>query len=307
MPASPSPAHDASTTYAVTGATGHLGRLVVQDLLHRGVAGARIVALARDPAKAADLAARGVQVRRADYEDGASVREALRGVDRLLLVSASEVGKRAAQHQNVLEAAQKAGVRRIAYTSILHADRSETILAGEHRATEAAIRASGIPFTFLRNGWYIENYTGGLGPALQYGVIMGCAGDGQVSAAARAEFAQAAAAILTGTGHEGRVYELGGDEPFRMQQLAQWVSEASGRKVQYQDMPEEAYRQALLGFGLPEPLARALADADRALSRGELMTSSGDLRKLLGRPPASPKELVQAAVRALPTANATTA
>ncbi|HET6398917.1 MAG TPA: SDR family oxidoreductase [Candidatus Thermoplasmatota archaeon] len=292
------PASQSTSTLAVTGATGHLGRLLVQDLLRRGVPAGRIVALARDPAKGGDLSAKGVQVRRADYEDGASLRDALRGVDRLLLVSATDVGQRARQHRNVLEAAQAAGVRHLAYTSILHADRAQTILAGEHRETEQAIRASGVPFTFLRNGWYLENYTGNLGPALQYGVLMGCADGGKVSAAMRAEFAEAAANVLSSPGHEGRVYELGGDEPFTMAELAAWVAEASGKPVQYQDMPEDAYRQALAGFGLPEPLARALADADRGLARGELVTSSGDLRKLLGRAPASPRHAVQAAVRA---------
>lgn len=280
---------------AVTGATGHLGRLVIDNLLERGVAPRQIVAIARTLEKAADLAGRGVQVRQADYARPETLGPALQGVEKLLLVSANEVGKRAAQHRNVVNAAREAGVRLLAYTSILKADTSGMQLAAEHLATEEAIRTSGIPFVLLRNGWYLENYTGNLGPALEHGALLGSADEGRVSAAARADFAAAAAEVLTGTGHENRTYELGGDA-FTLSELAATISEASGRPVEYRNLPEEAYAEVLAGFGLPEPFARVLADSDRGLARGELFTDSGDLQRLIGRPATSARDAVAAAL-----------
>lgn len=282
---------------AVTGATGHLGRLIVEALLSRGVAPNEIVALARRPEKARDLADRGVAVRQADYDQPDTLTTALAGVARLVLVSASEVGKRAAQHRNVLEAARSAGVELIVYTSILKADAGEMQLASEHAETEKMIRASGIPFVFLRNSWYVENYTGNLAPALEHGALLGSAEDGRVSAATRADYAEAAAAVVTGNGHEGKVYELGGDEAFTMRELAEEVSRRSGRAVEYRNLPEDDYAKALVGAGLPEPYARVLADSDRAIARAALYTDSGDLRRLIGRPTSSWREAVAAAVK----------
>ena len=279
---------------AVTGATGHLGRLTVLDLVRRGIAPDHIVALARTPEKAADL---GVRVRRADYTEPETLPAALEGVDKLLLVSSSEVGRRLDHHRNVIEAAGDAGVRVVAYTSILKADVGGTILAAEHRATEELIRDSGIPFTFLRNGWYLENYTENLASALEHGVILGSAGDGRVSGAARADFAAAAAQVLAGTGHEGRTYELGGDEAFTLAELAEEVSRQSGRPVAYRNVPESDYADALLGWGLPEPVARMLADSDRGIARGELYTDSDALHRLIGRPATPLSDAVRAAVR----------
>jgi NAD(P)H dehydrogenase (quinone) len=283
---------------AVTGATGHLGRLVVENLLERGVEPGQVVALVRRPEKAGDLAALGVQVRHADYSRPETLGPALQGVEKLLLVSSSEVGKRAEQHRNVVEAARSAGVKLLAYTSILKADTSAMRLAAEHKASEEGIRASDIPFVFLRNGWYLENYTGNLAPALEHGALVGSAEEGRVSAATRADFAAAAATVLTGTGHENRVYELGGDESFTLAELAGIIAEASGRPVEYRDLPEEAYVGVLAGLGLPEPFARVLADSDRGIARGELFTDSGDLRSLIGRSPTTPRAAVTAAVRA---------
>lgn len=282
----------------VTGATGHLGRLVVEDLLERGVAPEGIVALARSAEKAADLAQRGVQVRQADYTQPATLVPALSGVEELLLVSSSEVGQRAAQHRNVIEAARQAGVRLLAYTSILKADSSSMELAREHRETEETIRASGIPFVFLRNSWYLENYTEHLTPVLEHGALLGSADGGRVSAATRADYAAAAAEVLTGTGHEGKVYELGGDQSFSLSELAAEISRQSGRSVEYRDLPEAAHAEALIGAGLPEPYARVLADSDQGLARGELYTQSGDLRRLIGRPTTAPAEAVAAALQA---------
>lgn len=282
---------------AVTGATGHLGRLVIEAMLERGVAASEIVALARTPEKARDLAERGVAVRQADYNQPDTLSTALKGVDKLVLVSASEVGKRAGQHRNVLNAARSAGVELIVYTSILKAESGGMQLATEHTQTEEMIRTSGIPFVFLRNGWYVENYTENLAPALEHGALLGSAEDGRVSAATRADYAEAAAAAVTGSGHEGRVYELGGDEAFTMSEMAEEVSRQSGRPVEYRNLPEDAYAEALVGAGLPEPYARVLADSDRAIARGALHTESGDLRRLIGRPTSSWREVVASAVK----------
>lgn len=282
---------------AVTGATGHLGRLIVENLLERGVAAGRTVALARSPEKAAGLAAHGVQVRPADYTQPATLVPALQGVETLVFVSGSEAGQRIPQHRNVVDAARQAGVRLIAYTSILKADTSGMQLAAEHKATEEMIRASGIPFVFLRNSWYLENYAGTLPSALEHGALLGSADDGRLSAATRADFAAAAAAVATGEGHENRIYELGGDESFTLAELAAIIAEVSGRPVEYRNLPEDAYAGALVSVGLPEQFARILADSDRGIARGELFTDSGDLRRLIGRPTTSPRDFVAGALR----------
>jgi NAD(P)H dehydrogenase (quinone) len=267
----------------VTAATGHLGRLVVEHLLDRGVPAAEIVAAVRNPAKAADLATRGVQVREADYSRPETLGAALAGTDKLLLISSSEVGRRVAQHQNVIDAAVAAGVGLIAYTSILQVETSDAPLVPEHKATEELIRASGLPFVFLRNGWYLENYTENLAPALAQGAFAGSAGDGKISAATRSDFAAAAAAVLTGDDHAGKAYELGGDA-FTMSELAAEVAAQTGKPIGYQDLPAEQYTQILVGAGLPEAFAQVLAGSDVAITRGELFTTSTDLPDLIGRP-----------------------
>jgi NAD(P)H dehydrogenase (quinone) len=280
----------------VTGATGHLGRLAVESLLDRGVPAAEIVATGRRVEKLADLADRGVVVRPADYDDPDSLRAAFAGAEKLLLVSGSEVGQRVAQHANVIAAAQDSGVELIAYTSILKADTSSLLLAQEHRATEQALAASGIPYVLLRNSWYLENYTAQLPVYLEHG-IAGAAGSGRVSAATRADYAEAAAAVLTGEGHEGAVYELGGPA-FSMDELAEAVSAATGRTVSYTDLPVEQFTAVLVGAGLPEPVAAVFADGDRGLAQGELLTDGSDLEKLIGRAPTALSGALAAAVRA---------
>lgn len=279
----------------VTGATGHLGRLVVESLLERGVPATEIIATGRRVENLADLAERGVVVRPADYADPASLRAAFAGAEKLLLVSGSEVGQREAQHRNAIAAAKEAGVGLIAYTSILRADTSSLLLAAEHLATEQALAASGIPHVLLRNSWYIENYTAQLPVYLEHG-IAGAAGGGRVSAATRADYAEAAAAVLTGEGHAGAVYELGG-RPFGMVDLAEAVSAVAGRPVPYVDLPVEQYTAVLVGAGLPEPVAAVFADGDRGVAEGELLTDSGDLEKLIGRAPTSLTEALPAAAR----------
>jgi NAD(P)H dehydrogenase (quinone) len=268
----------------VTGATGQLGRLVVEALLDRGVPAAGIVAAGRNVEKLDDLAARGVQVRQIDFTEPATLAEAFAGAEKVLLVSSSEVGQRAAQHRNAIAAAREAGVGLLAYTSIAKADTTSMLLAAEHRETEEAVRESGIPFVFLRNGWYLENYTAQLPVTLEHGAVLGSGGDGKVSAATRADFAAAAAEVLVGDGHAGQVYELGGDEAFTLPELAAEVSRQSGTEVVYRDLPVDDYKQVLVGVGLPEPAAAVLADSDLGIARGELFVDSGDLSRLIGRP-----------------------
>ena len=280
----------------VTGATGHLGRLTVEALLARGVPADQIVATGRRTEVLADLADRGVTVRRADYSDPDSLRTAFAGAEKLLLVSGSEIGQRLPQHRNAVTAAKDAGVRLIAYTSLTRADTSSLPIAGEHSATEQALDESGIPHVVLRNGWYTENYTGQLATYLQHGIV-GSAGSGRVSAATRADYAEAAAAVLTEDGHEGAVYELGG-EAFTMTELAAAVTAATGQHVAYTDVPVEEYAEALVGAGLPEPVAAAYADMDRAIADGALLVEGNDLEKLIGRAPTPLSEAVDAAVAA---------
>jgi NAD(P)H dehydrogenase (quinone) len=267
-------------TIAVTGATGQLGRLVVSRLEGKVPVG-EIIALVRSPEKAADL---GVAAREADYDRPETLGPALAGVDTLMLISASEVGKRAAQHHNVIEAAKVAGVRRIVYTSLLHADTSPLDLAEEHLAAEAELKASGIPFTILRNGWYTENYTGSIPGALAGGAFLGSAGEGKISSATRTDYAEAAVAALTGAGHEGKTYELAGDESWTLSDLAAEISRQSGQTIPYRYLPEAEYAAALKGFGLPEGLAQAIAGWDAAVSEGALFDDSRQLSKLIGRP-----------------------
>ena len=279
----------------VTGATGKLGRHAIDMLLER-VPAARVIAGVRDPAKAKDLAARGVQVRHLDYEQPATIDSALRGVEKLLLVSSSEVGKRASQHLAVIEAAKKAGVKLIVYTSILHGERSGLGLAPEHVATEQALRASGVPSALLRNGWYIENYSENLGGALQSGVMLGSAGGGKIAPAARVDLAEAAAVVLTTPGHEGKTYELAGDRAYTLPEIAAEVARASGKPVVYQDLPQAEFQATLEKFGVPGPFAALLADSDVGIARGDLDDSSGDLRRLIGHPTRPLADLVKVAV-----------
>lgn len=266
------------TTIAVTGSTGHLGRLVIAGLRQR-VPGGSIVALARSPARAADL---GVEVRAFDY-DAPDV-AALAGVERLVLISGSEMGQRARQHQAVIEAAKAAGVKEIIYTSLLHADRSPISLADEHRATEAALAAAGIPHVILRNGWYVENYLGSVSAAVAHGAMIGSAREGRISAAPRADYAEAAAVVASEDGHAGKVYELAADEAFTLADLAAEVGRQAGKPVVYRDLSTADYAAALEGFGLPAPVASAIAGWDAAAADGALFDDGRVLSRLIGRP-----------------------
>jgi NAD(P)H dehydrogenase (quinone) len=287
-------------TIVITGATGQLGRLVVEALLDSGIPAEQIVAAGRNTGRIADLSERGVQVRSVDYSQPDSLRQAFAGADKVLLVSGSEVGQRVDQHRNVIEAAKEAGVGLIAYTSIANADTTAMQLAAEHIATEEILRGSGVPFTLLRNGWYLENYTGQLPAQVQHGAVLGSAGDGRVSAAARGDYAAAAAAVLLRDDQAGKVYELGGDDAFTLSELAGEVSAASGQSVTYKNLPAEEYAQVLVGAGLPEPYAAILADSDLGIARGDLLVTSGDLSTLLGRPTTPLREAVRSAAESLP-------
>ena len=280
----------------VTGATGQLGRHVIEALLERGVPAQDLVATGRAVEKLADFAGRDVTVKAVDYADSASVVEALKGATRVLLISGSEVGQRVEQHRTVIEAAKAEGVELLAYTSIANADTTGMLLAGEHQATEALLRESGVPFALLRNGWYLENYTEQLPGTLAQGAIAGSAGDGKVSGATRQDYAQAAAAVLVAEGQAGKVYELGGDEPFSMAELAAEISAATGREISYNNMPGADYAGLLTQVGVPEAFAEILADSDLGIARGDLLVSSGDLRRLIGRPTTSLTEAVRSAV-----------
>jgi NAD(P)H dehydrogenase (quinone) len=269
----------------ITGATGELGRLTVEALLRRGVPAPDIIATGRNTAGIKNLADRGVTVRRADFADPDSLAAAFAGADKLLLISASiPVDERVANHRRAIDAALAAGVSLVAYTSMSYADTATTILAATHRATEEYLRERGVPSVMLRNSWYLENYTAQLPLVLRNGTVVGAAGQGRVSAAARADYAEAAAAVLTTEGHAGAVYELGGDEAFTLAELATVISAAAGKQITYTDLPAPKLAQVLTGAGLPAEVADSVADADLGLSRGELFTSSGDLRRLIGRP-----------------------
>lgn len=279
----------------VTGATGQLGQHVIEALLERGVPATGIVAAGRSVEKLADFAARGVNVKAMDYADAASVAAALKGATRVLLISGSEVGQRVDQHRTVIEAARAEGVELLAYTSIANADTTGMLLAGEHKATEALLRESGIPFVLLRNGWYLENYTEQLPGTLAQGAVAGSAGDGKVSGAARVDYAHAAAAVLVAEDQAGKVYELGGDEAFSMADLAAEISSATGKSITYNDLPAKDYAGLLTSVGVPEAFAEVLADSDLGIARGDLLVSTGDLRRLIGRPTTSLAQAVRTA------------
>lgn len=267
----------------VTGSTGKLGTLVIEKLKAKTAAG-ELVALVRSPQKAAGL---GVAVREFDYTKAADHAGALQGIDYLLLISSNDIGQRAAQHAKVIEAAKKSDIKWIVYTSLLHAGTSTLSLAGEHLATEEMLKESGIPYTVLRNGWYTENHTGSLQGTLAAGALLGSAGDGKFCSATREDFAEAAVAVLTGNGHQGKIYELAGDTAYTMAELAAEISKQTGKQIPYVNLPEAEYAEKLKSFGVPEGFAHAIAGWDVSASRGDLFDNQHQLSNLIGRPTTS--------------------
>ncbi|SEL65862.1 SDR family oxidoreductase [Parapedobacter koreensis] len=263
----------------ITGATGQLGRLVVEQLKARTATD--LVALVRSPEKAADL---GIEARAFDYNEPASLVDALQGVEHLLLISSNEIGQRKTQHEHVIQAAQQTGVTWIVYTSVLRADTSTLSLAAEHLATEEALKTSGIPYTILRNGWYTENYAGSIAGAIANGSFIGSAGVGKIASATRADYAEAAAVVLTSEDHQGNVYELAGDEAYTLADLAAEVSRQTGKDIHYNNLPEGEYVEALKSLGLPGGLAHAIAGWDVSTANGDLFDDSHTLSRLINRP-----------------------
>ena len=283
-------------TIVVTGATGQLGGLVVEALLRRGVAATDIIATGRNIEAIKGFADRGVTVRHADFADVASLRQAFAGAEKLVLVSTTLPSERIGNHQRAVDAAVDAGVSLIAYTSQINADSATTILGKMHLETEDYLRKSGVPVVFLRNGMYLENYTSALSAFIQNKAIFGAAGQGRLHAASRADYAEAAAVVVTSDGHAGAAYELGGDAAFSLAELAAAVSAATGEEIVYRDLPVTALAEAYLGMGLPAEVAEAIADLDVGINRGEWLTESGDLRTLIGRPTTTLSEAIAAAV-----------
>lgn len=284
--------------YAITGATGQLGRLVINELLNKLPAD-QIVAAARKPDELNDLTENGVKVREADYDRPDTLAAAFEGAEKLLLISSSEIGKRTPQHRAVIDAAKAAGVKLIVYTSVLHADTSPMILSPEHRETEAALAESGVPYVLLRNGWYSENHLIGLRAALEHGTVLGAAKDGRISSASRSDYAAAAVVVLTAEEDQaGKVYELAGDDAWTLRDLAAEIARSANKPVIYSDMPEEAYASILKQAGLPAPLAELFADADIGASKGALFDDGRTLSQLIGRPTTSLHQSVSAALEA---------
>lgn len=281
---------------AITAATGQLGQLVVEQLLTR-VSASSVVAVVRNPAKAAPLAARGVIVRAASYDDPAALERAFAGVEKVLLISGSDLGRRVEQHRNVIAAAQRAGARLVVYTSVLRAHASPLTLAADHFATEQTLRQSGVPFVILRNGWYHENYTAGLPAALQHGALVGSAGQGRISSAARADYATAAAIALTGGAPVNEIYELAGDTSYTLAEFAAEVSRQSHQSVPYVNLSEADYAGVLEKAELPRPFAEMIASGDAGVAQGAVFDDQKTLSRLIGRPTTPVADAIRAALR----------
>jgi len=279
----------------VTGATGQLGQLVIEHLLKR-VPASEIAAAVRNPDKAGALAARGITVREADYDRPETLARSFAAGDKVLLISSSEIGRRLPQHQAVIDAARRTNVGLLAYTSLLHADTSPLPLAAEHKATEAALQASGLPVTILRNGWYTENYLAGIDAILAHGAVLGCAGDGRIASAARNDYAEAAAVVMSGSGHAGKTYELAGDQAYTLADLAAEIAAQAGQPIAFHNLPQAEYRGILINAGLPEGLADLLAESDTGAAQGGLFDDSRQLGKLIGRPTTSLADSVRSAL-----------
>lgn len=278
---------------AITGATGQLGHIIISKLIEK-LGATQLVALVRNTAKAADL---GVEARTFDYNKPETLVPALQNIDKLILVSGSEVGQRAQQHANVIEAAKKAGVKHIIYTSLLHADTSSLSLAAEHVFTENSIKSAGIPYTILRNSWYNENYYGSITGAVAGGALIGSAGDGKITSAARKDYADAAVKVLTTENQEGKTYELAGDVFYTLTDLAAEISKQTGKDIPYKNLPASDYVEILKSFGIPEGMAQAIAGWDVSTSKNDLFDDGKQLSQLIGHATTPLSEMVAEALK----------
>lgn len=277
---------------AITGASGKLGELILEELLNENIAANKIVAIARSPQKLDNFKKKGITVRYGNYDEPESLDLALKGVSKLLLISSSEIGKRIPQHKVVIDSAKKNNIELIAYTSILKADKSPLFLAQEHLETENMIKESGLPYVFLRNGWYTENYTDNVSAALEMGTLFGCAKDGRFSTAPRKDYASAAAKIISGSSHEGKVYELAGDESFTLSEFALILSKFFNKSIDFKNLDEKSYAQALVEAGLPQEFAKVLANSEAKAADGWLFDEGKKLSTLLGRQTTSIQEML---------------
>ena len=280
---------------AITGATGQLGNLVIEQLLQL-TAAQNIVALVRKIDKAEHFKVQGIEPREFDYDRPETLVPALSGIDKLLLISANEIGRRTPQHQAVINTAKVAGVPYLAYTSLLRADTSPLGLAQEHRETEKLIQDSGITYTFLRNNWYSENYLAGVAHTIEIGTLFGAAQDGRISSASRIDYAEAAAKVLTSTGHENKTYELAGSESFSLSDLATFIGQAVNKDIIYQNLSAEEYTQGLTQAGLPAGLVDVIVDADIQTIQGAMYSDSKDLEQLIGHKTTSIQDAIKAAL-----------
>ena len=280
---------------AITGATGQLGNLVIEQLLQL-TAAQNIVALVRNVDKAKHFKVQGIEPRKFDYDRPETLVPALSGIDKLLLISANEIGRRTPQHQAVIDAAKVAGVPYLAYTSLLRADTSPLGLAQEHRETEKLIQDSGITYTFLRNNWYSENYLAGVAHTIEIGTLFGAAQDGRISSASRIDYAEAAAKVLTSTSHENKTYELAGSESFSLSDLATFIGQAVNKDIIYQNLSAEEYTQGLTQAGLPAGLVDVIVDADIQTIQGAMYSDSKDLEQLIGHKTTSIQDAIKAAL-----------
>ncbi|WP_041542859.1 NmrA family NAD(P)-binding protein [Catenulispora acidiphila] len=280
--------------YVVTAATGQLGQLVVRHLLHR-VDADQIAVVVRNASRATHPAEHGIEVRVADYDDPASLAGAFGAGDRVLLISGNQFGARLTQHANVIAAAKSSGIAQLAYTSILGGPSANFPVADDHHVTEQALLESGLPFTLLRNGWYTENYTSQLTAALHHGAVVGAAAPAsRLATAARADYAEAAAVVLVGAGHENNVYELSGDTAWSLEEYAAEISRQTASTVPYRQLPPADYEDFLAGLGLPTPMLSVFTATEAAIDRGELADTGGDLRRLIGRPTTTLAESIAA-------------
>jgi NAD(P)H dehydrogenase (quinone) len=277
---------------AITGACGKLGKLVLEELLNENIAANKIVALTRSTQKLDNFKKKGITVRYGNYDEPESLDLALKGVSKLLLISSSEIGKRVPQHKAVIDSAKRNNVELIAYTSILKADKSPLFLAQEHLETENLIKESGLPYVFLRNGWYTENYTDNASVALEMGTLFGCAKGGRFSTAPRKDYASAAAKIISGSSHEGKIYELAGDESFTLSEFALILSKFFNKSIKYKNLDEKSYAEALAEAGLPKEFAEVLADSEAKAADGWLYDDGKQLSTLLGRQTTATQEML---------------